>query len=57
MNVENDFVEGNLESWAIVDSKLYLTYNLDIRNAWLQDKENYIVKANRNWEISKSSSN
>ena len=47
----NDFVEVNPEAWAIVNNKLYLTYNHDIRNAWLQDKSNYIAKADRNWHL------
>ena len=47
----NDFVEVNPEAWAIVNGKLYLTYNHDIRNAWLKDKRNYIAKADRNWHL------
>lgn len=47
----NDFVNVNPESWAIVDEKLYFTFNHDIKNAWLQDKRNYIAKANRNWKL------
>jgi len=46
----NDCVEVNPEVWAIVDAKLYLIFNHDIKNAWLQDKENYIAKADRNWQ-------
>ena len=46
------FDEGSSpEAWAIVNNKLYLTYNHDIRNAWLQDKSNYIAKADRNWHL------
>ena len=46
----NDCVDVNPEAWAIVDGKLYLVFNHDIMNAWLQDKENYIAKADRNWQ-------
>ena len=53
----NYYINGNIESWAIVDGKLYLTYNLDIRNAWIQDKENYIAKADMNWQNNKLSRN
>ena len=53
----NDCVAVNPEAWAIVDGKLYLTYNLDIKNAWIQDKENYIVKADRNWQNNELSKN
>jgi len=48
-----DYARINPEAYAIVDNKLYLTYNRDIKNAWLQDKENYISKADRNWQESK----
>ena len=47
----NDFVDADPEAWAIVNNKLYLTYNHEIRNAWLQDKRNYIAKADRNWHL------
>ncbi len=35
--------------WKIVDEKLYLNYNADIRKRWEQDIPGYIVKANSNW--------
>jgi len=44
-------------AFAIVDDKLYLTYNRDIKNAWLQDKENYINKADRIWKDSRFNNN
>jgi hypothetical protein len=47
----NDFVDADPEAWAIVNKKLYLTYNHEIRNAWLQDKRNYIAKADKNWHL------
>lgn len=47
----NDFVGVNPEAWTIVNDKLYLTFNHDIMNAWLQDKRNYIAKADRNWHL------
>jgi len=50
-----DYSRINPEVYAIVDGKLYLTYNRDIRNAWLQDKEHYISKADRIWQESKFS--
>jgi YHS domain-containing protein len=48
-----DYSRINPESYAIVNDKLYLTYNRDIKNAWLQDKENYISMADRIWQESK----
>ncbi|CAM2930411.1 YHS domain-containing (seleno)protein [Moritella viscosa] len=35
--------------WTIVNGKLYLNYNADIRQQWLKDKLNFIVKADQNW--------
>ncbi|MFO1037248.1 MAG: YHS domain-containing (seleno)protein [Geminicoccaceae bacterium] len=37
------------EAWRIVDGKLYLNYNLDIRKKWEGDIPGYIAKANTNW--------
>ena len=53
----NDCVEVSPEAWAIVDDKLYFTYNHSIKNAWLQDKENYIAKADRHWQNNSLSKN
>ena len=53
----NDYINGNPAAWAIVDGKLYLTYNHNIKNAWLQDKEYYISKADSNWKNNKLSEN
>ena len=47
----NDFVGANPECWMITNNKLYFTYNHDIKNAWTQDKLNYIAKADRNWHL------
>lgn len=37
------------EAWTLVDGKLYLNYNKDIREKWRADQKNLIEKANRNW--------
>lgn len=52
-----DYARINPEAYAIVDDKLYLTYNRDIKSAWLRDKENYISKADRNWQDSRYNNN
>jgi hypothetical protein len=36
-------------AWEIVDKKLYLNLNMDIQRTWIQDKFNYIKKADTNW--------
>ena len=47
----NDFVEADPEAWSIINDKLYLTFNQEIKNAWLRDKRNYIAQADRNWHL------
>ena len=37
------------EAWTIVDSKLYLNYNLGIRQRWRKDTAGNISAANQNW--------
>lgn len=38
------------EAFTIVDNKLYLNYNLKVKDEWSKDKEARIVKATVNWE-------
>ena len=51
-----DYAPSSPDAYTIINDKLYLTYNLDIKNAWLQDKVNYISMADRNWQESKFNS-
>lgn len=37
------------EAFTIVDNKLYLNYNLKVKETWLKDQANRIQKANENW--------
>jgi YHS domain-containing protein len=37
------------DAWTIVNGKLYLNYNKDVRELWKKDQDGYIKKANRNW--------
>jgi YHS domain-containing protein len=37
------------EAWSIVDEKLYLNKNLDVRETWRKDITGNIRKANMNW--------
>ena len=43
--------KANTESdaFTIVDGKLYLNYNLDVRSEWNKDQKGYIGKADKNW--------
>jgi YHS domain-containing protein len=37
------------DAWTIVDGKLYLNYNTDVRDTWNKDQPAYIRKADANW--------
>lgn len=38
------------DSWTIVDDKLYINYNIEVKNLWLPKKESLIKKADENWK-------
>ena len=42
------------ESWTIVEGKLYLNYNKDVKVTWDKDQKGFIEKANTNWAKKKS---
>ncbi len=42
------------EAWTIVNDKLYLNYNLDVRKIWNEKQTEFIAKANSNWPTVKS---
>lgn len=37
------------EAFTIVDNKLYLNYNLKVKELWLKEQKERIVKASENW--------
>jgi YHS domain-containing protein len=37
------------EAWAIVDGRLYLNYDLSIRETWRKDVPGFVRKADGNW--------
>jgi YHS domain-containing protein len=37
------------DAWTIVDNKLYLNYNKDVRELWKKNQHGFIKKANENW--------
>lgn len=43
------------EAFTIVNGKLYLNYNLDVRDTWNKDQSGYIKKADANWPKVKDS--
>ncbi len=40
---------GNVKHWKIVDDKLYLNYNKDVKEKWEKDIPGFIVKGDKNW--------
>ena len=41
--------KGDPNVWKIVDGKLYLNYNEEVRTKWEQKQGEYIEQADRNW--------
>jgi hypothetical protein len=37
------------DTFTIVDGKLYLNYSMKVRQLWIKDRDNHIVKAEGNW--------
>jgi YHS domain-containing protein len=42
------------DAWSIVDGKLYLNYNMDVRKIWNENQSEFIRKANENWPTVKT---
>jgi len=43
------------DAWTIIDGKLYLNYNLDVKKIWGEKRSEFIDKATQNWPSVKSS--
>jgi YHS domain-containing protein len=39
-----------IDTWTIVDDKLYFNYNQKVKESWIKNKEALIIKANENWK-------
>lgn len=42
--------DGDPEAWKIVDGKLYLNYNKQVREKWAENQSERIDKGNKNWQ-------
>lgn len=49
ISVNNAFASSDPKQWAIVDGKLYLNYNQDVKNKWDADRTLHISQADKNW--------
>lgn len=47
---ENHTSPTDPQAFTIVDDKLYLNYNLKVKEMWSKDREERIAKANENWK-------
>jgi YHS domain-containing protein len=47
---ENHTSPTDPQAFTIVDDKLYLNYNLKVKEMWSKDRSERIVKANENWK-------
>lgn len=41
------------EAWTIVDGKLFLNYNLKVKDLWNKNRQDRIEEANKNWDLLK----
>ena len=37
------------EAWSIVDGRLYLNYDLGVRETWARDTPKYLARSEKNW--------
>ena len=42
------------DAWTIVDDKLYLNHNVDVRSKWKENQDSLINNANTNWPAVKT---
>ena len=42
-----------IETWTIVDGKLYFNYNQQVKDLWMKDQRGLIQKANMQWPLIK----
>jgi len=38
-----------VETWTVLDDKLYFNYNMKVKETWVKDQPGYIKKADQNW--------
>lgn len=38
-----------IETWTVVDDRLYFNYNMKTKEAWIKNQQALIEKANKNW--------
>jgi YHS domain-containing protein len=38
-----------IETWSVVNDKLYFNYNGKVKEMWVKDQQSYIMKADKKW--------
>ena len=51
ISAKNDFASADPNQWAIVDGKLYLNYDAEVKGWWDDDRAGHITQADKNWPI------
>lgn len=49
VSAKNDFAPSDPNQWSIVNGKLYLNYNQEIKERWDADRSGHILAADKNW--------
>ena len=49
VSAKNDFAPADPKQWAIVDGKLYLNYDAEVKQWWDDDRARHIAAADKNW--------
>ncbi|MCG9558252.1 MULTISPECIES: YHS domain-containing (seleno)protein [Vibrio] len=49
VSAKSDFAPGDPHQWSIVDNKLYLNYDQEIKQRWEQDQAQHIQQADKVW--------
>ena len=44
-----DRVSGKIDTWTVVENKLYFNYNQDVKKEWSKNQQALIIKADKNW--------
>jgi YHS domain-containing protein len=39
-----------VDTWTVLDGRLYFNYNQDVKKLWDEDRPKYIQQANNNWD-------
>lgn len=46
---KNNLASVDPEQFTVLNGKLYLNYNAEVKGKWLQDRDSFIEQADKNW--------